>query len=126
MSVLCGGYWSVLDSIDSRIQLEEKVESALSKALEHSLRNCTISYGATEDGKTEKEKLYTIFRHQLIHRHYILSLQDFINLRFDFNCERDTYTEQPINFDFRVNDFVEVSEAEATALFKLAAMQQIL
>ena len=62
MAVVFGGHWTVLQSIDSRIELEEKVESALSKAVEHSLRKCEISYGTTNK-LIYKENLHTIFRH---------------------------------------------------------------
>ena len=62
MAVVGGGNCSILESIDNQLQLEHKVRNALSKALEPSLKNCTIS--SEYLNKIEDlEQLNTISRH---------------------------------------------------------------
>lgn len=111
---------------DGGKDLNGLVIKALQSATEPSLKNCSVSWSASEKPGEGQLQLNEVFRNQSIVATTIVPLSKFSQLAFSFKSEEDPLTKQPIQLSFASTDFEEVKDADAAAnLFKFAAFKQI-
>ena len=101
-------------------ELNGLIVTALSKAMQPSLKNCSFSWN-----NETKETLNEVFRNQSVVLTRLFNKKEAEKLKVKFYSEFDPMTKKEINLEFGVQEFAQVTESEALALFKATVNEMI-
>jgi len=113
---------------DNSSELNGLVVTALSKAMQPSLKNCTFTWtDSTQDEKTQvtPEQLNEVFRNQSVILTRMLTQAQADHLKVKFHSDYDPVTKMPIDLEFSAQEFTQVTGDDAIALFKATANEII-
>lgn len=110
--------------VEEGMNLKTKVITALKKAIEPSLQDCSIQWSIPLNQVSTGLQLGEIFRNELVNHFAIVNKQDFDKAKVTFKCEKDPITQKHIQLNFEVPDFQKVADNNQS-LFKVAAHKYI-